>query len=139
MAKHLTSAGIRAALNKVGAAAEKTITGATNATPIVITATSHGYSTGDVVAIHSVGGNVAANKAGWTITTVDANSFSLDTSVGNGGYTSGGKSSRLTAQLLPSDLDNLIGTLSRVPHVHGSDANPGAESNIETLLGSIVP
>ncbi|HKH66422.1 MAG TPA: hypothetical protein VKA75_03545, partial [Reyranella sp.] len=37
------------------------ITGATNATPIVITSTSHGLSDGDLVAITSVGGNTNAN------------------------------------------------------------------------------
>lgn len=66
-----------------------TITGATNATPIVITSASHGLLTGTRVTITSVGGNTAAN-ATWTITRVDANTFSLDTSVGNGAYTSGG-------------------------------------------------
>ena len=65
------------------------ITGATNATPIVITVTSHGFSTGDVVNITGVGGNTAANGT-WFITVVDANTFSLNGSVGNGAYTSGG-------------------------------------------------
>lgn len=65
------------------------VTGATNATPIVITAASHGLTTGMKVTIASVGGNTAANGT-WTITRVDANTFSLDTSVGNGAYTSGG-------------------------------------------------
>lgn len=65
------------------------ITNATNATPIVITATSHGLSTGNRVVITGVGGNTAANGV-WTITVTDANTFSLDGSVGNGAYTSGG-------------------------------------------------
>ncbi len=73
------------------------ITGATNATPIVITQTSHGYTTGDIVIIFSVGGNTAANNT-WKITTVNSNSYSLQSvldgttsSVGNGAYTSGGR------------------------------------------------
>jgi len=65
------------------------ITGATNATPIVITSTAHGLATGDYVDVSSVGGNTAANGF-WPITVVDANSFSLNGSVGNGAYTSGG-------------------------------------------------
>lgn len=65
------------------------ITGATNATPIVITSTTHGLETGNRVTISGVLGNTAANGT-WTITKVNANSFSLDTSVGNGAYTSGG-------------------------------------------------
>lgn len=59
---------------------------ATNATPIVITSNSHGLSTGDKVHIRGCEGNTAAN-GNWTITVVNANSFSLNTSVGNGAYT----------------------------------------------------
>ena len=68
---------------------DKTITGATNATPISITATAHGYNTGDSVTIVGVGGNTAANGT-WTITVTGANTFTLNTSVGSGAYTSGG-------------------------------------------------
>jgi len=64
------------------------LTNATNATPISITATSHGLATGDSVEINNVSGNTAANGI-WTITRVDANTFTLDTSVGNGAYISG--------------------------------------------------
>lgn len=66
-----------------------TITGASNATPIVITSASHGLATGDMVTIASVGGNTAANGT-WKITKVGDNTFSLDGSVGNAAYTSGG-------------------------------------------------
>lgn len=65
------------------------ITGATNASPIVITITAHGYETGDQVTITGVLGNTAAN-GNWTITVLTANTFSLDGSTGNGSYTSGG-------------------------------------------------
>ncbi len=65
------------------------VTGATNATPIVITSATHGLSTGTRVTVASVGGNTAANGT-WIVTRLDANTFSLDTSVGNGAYTSGG-------------------------------------------------
>lgn len=65
------------------------ITGATNASPIVITSAAHGLSTGQQVTVASVGGNTAANGT-FLVTVVDANSFSLDGSTGNGSYTSGG-------------------------------------------------
>ena len=72
------------------------ITGATNATPIVITTGSaHGLTTGDVVIIVGVGGNTAANGR-FSVTVVDTDEFSLqdaDTGAniaGNGTYTSGG-------------------------------------------------
>ena len=66
-----------------------TITGATNASPIVITSTAHGLSTGNRVNNTGVGGNTNANGA-HTITRVSADTFSLDGSTGNAPYTSGG-------------------------------------------------
>jgi hypothetical protein len=65
------------------------ITGATNASPIVITSSSHGLTTGARVTITGVGGNTAANGT-FVVTRVDANTFSLQGSTGNGAYTSGG-------------------------------------------------
>ena len=76
------------------AAAVGTITGATNAGPIVITETAHGRANGSLVNISGVVGNTAANNTYanpyWIITTIDANTYSLNGSVGNGVYTSGG-------------------------------------------------
>lgn len=78
----------------------KTITGATNATPIVITANSHGFANGDVVLIAGVGGNTAANGR-FIVANQTTNTFELTTYqvsgtadgtnvAGNGAYTSGG-------------------------------------------------
>lgn len=67
----------------------KTITAATNASPISITATAHGFSSNDWVVISGVVGNTAANGV-FQITVVDANTFTLNGSTGNGAYTSGG-------------------------------------------------
>lgn len=71
-----------------------TIADATNETPIVIESSApHAFNTGDRVSISGVGGNTAANtdeNAPWTITVLDDTHFALDTSVGNGAYTSGG-------------------------------------------------
>jgi hypothetical protein len=71
----------------------KAITGATNATPISVTATAHGFSTGDFVVISQVGGNTAANGL-FQITVVDANTFTLNGSAGSGAYTSGGNADK---------------------------------------------
>jgi hypothetical protein len=65
------------------------VTGATNATPIVITSASHGLQTGARVTITGVLGNTAANTTA-SITRVSADTFSLDGVAGNGAYTSGG-------------------------------------------------
>ena len=65
------------------AAPIRAIDSSTNATPIVVTDASHGLVTGDRVTIISHATNTAANGT-WTVTKVDANTFSLNGSVGNG-------------------------------------------------------
>jgi hypothetical protein len=73
------------------------ITGATNANPVVITAAAHGRTSGDQVDIASVGGMTQLNGNTYKITVIDANSYSLQDGLGNnidgtgfGAYTSGG-------------------------------------------------
>jgi hypothetical protein len=65
------------------------ITGATNATPIVITAVAHGRSDGDIVHVQDVGGNDAANGVLQIDNSADG-TLELVGSVGDGAYTSGG-------------------------------------------------
>lgn len=65
------------------------ITGATNATPIVITANSHGLSNGDQVTVYGVAGNTAANGI-WVVASATTNTFALTGSTGNAAYVSGG-------------------------------------------------
>lgn len=64
---------------------------ATNASPIVVNTTNpHGLSgLGNHVFITGALGNTAANGY-WPVTIINANSFSLTGSTGNGAYTSGG-------------------------------------------------
>lgn len=71
------------------------ITGATNATPIVITAVAHGYTAGDTVYVAGVGGNTAANGMFIVGTVPTADTFQLQDSVGNAAYTSGGTVRRI--------------------------------------------
>jgi hypothetical protein len=75
----------------------KGVTAATNATPIQITANSHGLVTGDVVTVTGVGGNTAANGT-WIVTNTGINTVTLDGSVGNGTYTSGGSINDINAR-----------------------------------------
>lgn len=75
--------------NSVVGNVTKAITGATQATPIVVTSAGHGLATNQGVVISGVGGNTAANGT-WIVTFIDANTFSLNASVGNAAYTSGG-------------------------------------------------
>jgi hypothetical protein len=73
-----------------------TITGATSASPIVITANAHRFTTSDQVQISGVQGNATANGT-FTITVTDANSFSLNGADGSsaGAYVSGGTAKKL--------------------------------------------
>jgi hypothetical protein len=67
-----------------------TISGATNAAPIVVaTAAPHGLESSDIVQISGVGGNGNANGL-FAVTVVDSTHFSLNNSAGSGAYTSGG-------------------------------------------------
>ncbi|MGL5934107.1 MAG: hypothetical protein ACRCZI_00640 [Cetobacterium sp.] len=66
------------------------ITNVTNSAGLVqITAAGHGLSTGNYVSISQTLGTQAINRE-WIITVVDANNFTLNGSVYNGGWTSGG-------------------------------------------------
>jgi hypothetical protein len=64
------------------------ITGATNASPVVITANSHGLSNGDEVYVAGVLGNTGANGT-WIVANATTNTFELQGSAGNGAYSSG--------------------------------------------------
>jgi hypothetical protein len=89
----------------------KAITGATNATPIVVTATSHGFTNGDIVLVGGVGGNLAANGV-WAITGVATNTFNLTDPitgtnvVGSAAYTSGGYAVCLGPSASGDNLDD---------------------------------
>lgn len=66
-----------------------TITGATNASPIVLTSANHGRAVGEQIIVSQVNGNLAANGV-WTISAVTANTITLTGSAGNGAYENGG-------------------------------------------------
>lgn len=82
---------------------KKTISAATKANPCQVTASTHGYETGDKIIIEGVVGMTELNSRWYTITKVDANNFTLDgvDSTGYTTYTSGGYASDRT--LLPSN------------------------------------
>lgn len=79
-----------------------TITAASNATPISVTAAAHGFSEYDVVNVTGVVGNTAANGI-WAIHVVDTNTFTLLGSVGNAAYVSGGSANRTSVVYIPTD------------------------------------
>lgn len=81
--------------NSTQTEAAKSITNATNATPIVITSAGHGYSNGDVVLVTGVAGNTAANGGPYIVESSTTNTFALQDSVGNAPWTSGGYVQRI--------------------------------------------
>jgi hypothetical protein len=92
-----TKAGNIETIYRWGAAsgqdAQGTITGATQANPVVITsATAHGLTTGDRVFITAVSGMTQINNRMFTITVVDSTRFSLngENGTGHSGYSGGG-------------------------------------------------
>lgn len=95
------------ALGMTAIAAGKSITGVTLANPLRLTITSHGYTTGAVAMITSVGGTTQINDKLFTVTSVDANTISLDGVDGTafGAYTSGGTCTVGTFYLLDEDVD----------------------------------
>lgn len=95
----------------------KAITSASNATPIAVSCTSHGFTTGDIVFIDGVSGNLAANGV-WKITVSDANTFTLQRPDGTNAVGSGAGTGGYVVNLGPSasgdnwdDFDGaLVGT-----------------------------
>ena len=78
----------------LGRAEGQAITAATNATPIVVTATAHGFVNGDIVTISGALGNTAANGsflvAGKTANTINLQTRAAVNVAGTGAWTSGG-------------------------------------------------
>jgi hypothetical protein len=78
----------------------KTITAASNATPIVVTSVAHGFANGNTVTVSGVLGNTAANGT-WIIANKTNDTFELVGSVGNAAYTSGGTATAIVEVVTP--------------------------------------
>jgi hypothetical protein len=83
----------RAKLSLDNGGGVKLISHITTASPAVVTALGHGYSTGDWITILNVRGMAEANAL-WRITVIDDSSFSLDGSTMIATYTGGGYATR---------------------------------------------
>ena len=90
-----------------------TVTGATNANPIVITTSTNpvsiGFVDGDTVVCQGIGGNQGANSypnyGPWTITSVSSTGFTLMNSTGTAAYISGGTCVKGTEQFMLTILN----------------------------------
>lgn len=80
------------------------ITAASNAAPISITSTAHGLTTADRVKISGVIGNIGANGT-WVVIVVDADTFTLTSSVGTAAYQSGGEWDQGASQISYTSVD----------------------------------
>jgi hypothetical protein len=76
-----------------------TATAMTSTSPIQVTSATHGLVTGDYVYISSTAGQLGANGF-WKITKVDDNNFTLNNSITNGTWTSGGTIRKRTGTVL---------------------------------------
>ncbi len=90
-----------------GGALTGPITSSTNATPIVITDAAHGLVSGEYVSVTGHLINTAANGY-WQVTVIDANTFSLDGSVGNGVGAATGTWTRVSSIVQCSRLARLL-------------------------------
>ena len=104
--------------------ASGTITGATNASPCVITSANHGLVTNDSIYIEDVGGMIQLNGNTFTVTYISANTFSIgvDSSL-YGVYTSGGTWIKL----------NYSGTISTTPFLR-NEVTIGVNGNNGTAI-----
>lgn len=81
----------------------KTITGATKANPVVVTAAAHGYSSGDTVLLENLGGTVELNDRYFDVTVLTSSTFALNGEDGTEytTYTSGGTAKKALTPLKP--------------------------------------
>jgi hypothetical protein len=118
----------------------KAITSSTDATPIVVTATTHGFSNGDVVLIYGHTTNVAANGT-WKVANKTANTFELTNPytganiAGSGsGAGSGGIATPTPKVLTPEGYNTCMvsvdtsGSATVTLKVAGSNGNPTTSS-----------
>ncbi len=127
------------------------VTGATNASPIVITSNSHGLSNGAAVWCQNIGGNLAANGY-FSISGVTTNTFQLTylyfggNAAGNGTYSGGGSCTPLAGFSLTDHprvwLDGQSGPLYTSlsnPNTKASATNPpwAAINNVYSSFTSI--
>ncbi len=132
--------------------AAKTITGATQADPCVITSTAHGYSNGDEVFISGVGGMTELNNRNFKVANVAANTYELQLmdstdldATGFTAYTSGGTAEKvfeITTPYLEADLSDLqyVQSADIVTLVHPSyaPADLSRTGDISWSLADIV-
>ncbi len=129
------------------AGAQPTITAATNATPIVLTCSgascANTQPTGTTVYCTGFGGNTALNNASWVVTNVDGTHYSLNSSVGNGVWTSGGSCNSTNLATLSFDHNtvNSSGTAENGIFHYGETfaGYPGVVTSVRSNIAWTTP
>ncbi len=127
MAKALSNANVRVALNKLipDAAGALTIAGATNVSPSAVNITAHGLSVGDVIFVVGTTGNTALNGLRKVHAVADANHFTMDdfftgSAVNGNGVTGGSPTAeRIKWGGTPDDCTDLVETMERTKYAPG--------------------
>ncbi|UOF83066.1 phage stabilization protein [Caudoviricetes sp.] len=113
-----------------------TISGATAANPVVVTATSHGYSNGDKVQILNIKGMTQLNTGTYLVANKTANTFELTTIAGaNVNGTS------YTAYVSGGEVRKMVLTVSGLSHLEGQSVAilaDGAAQPAATVSGGSV-
>jgi hypothetical protein len=137
-----TSDQIRAILLDVTAPGtwSKTVTGATNANPVVYSSVGHGFSNNDVLVLGGIGGNLSANQTGLA-TAVAANTFDLNTLegvavAGSGAFTTNGYAINLTQAVTIGDL---LGTNVAFAVLAGRTSSRGVANATSPVTWNAVP
>lgn len=109
----------------------KTISGATAANPVVITATSHGFNNGDAVLIDDVLGMTELNTNTYTVANKTANTFEL----------SGINGTAFTAYVSGGKVRKYVTSISGLSHLEGQTVKilaDGAVLPSETVSGGAI-
>ncbi len=108
-----------------------TITGATQANPVVVTATAHGFSNGDLIDIVDVVGMTEINNLRFTAANVTANTFEL-TGIDGTAY---------TAYASGGEARQAVTSVSGLDHIEGEAVSILADGNVvssKTVSGGAV-
>ncbi len=115
------------------------VTAVTKANPGSVTSADHGFSTGDEVHFHAVGGMTELNANGFTVTVVDANTYTIGVNTSSfTTYTSGGKAflatngTAFTAYSAEGEARVKVSSVSGLSHLEGQTVKVFADGAIET-------
>lgn len=115
------------------------ISAISRANPGSVTAASHGFVTGDQIAIHGASGMTQVNGNGYAVTRVDANTFTIgvDTS-GYGTYTIGASAylgvdgTAFTTYKANGQVREKVSTISGLNHLEGQTVQILADGAVQT-------